>query len=553
MAASHFEQYHIGSNDPGCRETGRYRPVVGRCAECVKKGPRRVVGIAREDIRTISTRLSDAVANHDTATAARILTEHLGDLMLHDAIRVRDAAATFDIRMVSEYPVLAVAHPDCSQLCRIFPPDLPSPQFTLRNAHLEWVYVMAFARESGRIKMARAYADRISRTYADPPEKSSSSSRSFGHAWLVWSQLGLTGLAAGEIQEAAEDFITALKHAQSARCDDSSSAVKLTFGYRALVAVLLGETAAASSFLARARDDSESIGSFGWSLCTTARALIDVEEHAHDSEKSIELLDLIDDRTSFWPFVLLAQTRYSEIHGLATESLALIEHAEARYSPELGSFAYDVVVARRIEVLVILGRLAEAREVLEDRAAGGPHCQLARLALLLGERDYLTLEREVDQALMLLALTPAQRVQAQALRALGFLLYDGTIPGHLSPGVGFSLAQRRHRRIALMFPPMFRVALTPFMTQEAIEEWERSKLSIRQWTASDNAGAFDLSGRELALLRHIDQGLSYQEIAAREHRSINTVKTQLKSLYKKLGVSTRAEAAASGHRLHLLD
>ncbi len=60
------------------------------------------------------------------------------------------------------------------------------------------------------------------------------------------------------------------------------------------------------------------------------------------------------------------------------------------------------------------------------------------------------------------------------------------------------------------------------------------------------------SAGELAVLEFLPSDLTYAEIASRRYVSVNTVKSQLKSLYRKLGVTTRAGAAERGRRLGLL-
>ncbi|MGC3955200.1 MAG: LuxR C-terminal-related transcriptional regulator [Propionicimonas sp.] len=441
-------------------------------------------------------------------------------------------------------------HPQRHQLQRVFAPPSRLPQLTWRDGSHDWVHAMAFARAAGRIDLARSYARRgFSGIDGESVERQS---HPLGQEWLVWFQLGLTSLASGELQRATEEFATASGYATRAPGDGPSAAVRLTFGYRALVAALLGATTAASNHLARAQGTPEKVGGFAWSLLATTRALVDVEENTPESHDAIAALELIDDPEPFWACILLAQTRYAELHGLAVDSLALIERAESRYRPEIGSFAYDILVARRVEALVILGRLAAARATYNDKATDSPHCRVAQLGLLCAEHNFGVLERETEAVLGLPSLAPAQRVQAQALGAMGLYGRDGAIPDYLSPGIGFALSQRRHRRIALMFPPFMRDALAPHLLAETFEEWERSKITIRLWSKLD-AKALALTPRELALLRHIDHDLSSREIAAREHVSINTVKTQLKSLYRKLGVSTRAEAVARGRRSNLLE
>ncbi len=503
--------------------------------------------MATTDVSGVARELRDATARGDAARTAQLLTEHLAELLIEDADSVTDAAATVDIAAAADFPVLAVVHPQRRQLqvlARNFTFPAPNPA-----DRMSWVYAMALARESGRTEVAR----RLARHCTVGDDGAGARYKSPSREWLVSFQLALTSLESGQLERASEELSTASEHAQRADRGTMCAASRVTFGYRALTSALTGATATSAAHLDRAGGHSDAAGGLRWSLNAVARAIIDVEEHHPHSHDAIADLDLVDDRDSFWVYSLLARTRYLELHGLPADSLSLIEAADQRYRPEIGSLAHDILVARKIEALVIIGKVAVARAVYEDRATDTPHCRLALLGLLCAEREFLELEKATSEVLEDPALSPAQRVQAKAFRALSFLARFGAIPEHLSPGIGFALSRRPHMRIALMFPPVFREALRPFMSPESYAEWECSKLRIRGWSAADGEKAFQLTPREMVLLRHIDQGLSYQEIAAHEHVSVNTVKAQLKSMYKKLGVSSRAEAAASGRRWHLLD
>jgi LuxR family maltose regulon positive regulatory protein len=61
-----------------------------------------------------------------------------------------------------------------------------------------------------------------------------------------------------------------------------------------------------------------------------------------------------------------------------------------------------------------------------------------------------------------------------------------------------------------------------------------------------------LSGRELEVLRHVSRMLSTAEIAEEMYLSVNTVKSHLKSIFRKLGVSHRREAVRRARQLALL-
>jgi LuxR family maltose regulon positive regulatory protein len=61
-----------------------------------------------------------------------------------------------------------------------------------------------------------------------------------------------------------------------------------------------------------------------------------------------------------------------------------------------------------------------------------------------------------------------------------------------------------------------------------------------------------LSDREQIVLRYLPTGLSNKRIAAELHMSVNTLKTHLKSIYRKLGARSRGESVAHARELHLL-
>jgi ATP/maltotriose-dependent transcriptional regulator MalT len=76
-------------------------------------------------------------------------------------------------------------------------------------------------------------------------------------------------------------------------------------------------------------------------------------------------------------------------------------------------------------------------------------------------------------------------------------------------------------------------------------------------TARANAGNGHVveqpSAAELAVLRCLAAGLSRREIGAELYISLNTVKTHIRELYRKLGASSRADAVARAEALGLLE
>ena len=69
----------------------------------------------------------------------------------------------------------------------------------------------------------------------------------------------------------------------------------------------------------------------------------------------------------------------------------------------------------------------------------------------------------------------------------------------------------------------------------------------QEWDSAEHLGeAAGLSPREGSVLALVVSGLSNQQIADRLYLSINSVKTYIRSTYRKVGVSSRAQAVAWG-------
>jgi LuxR family transcriptional regulator, maltose regulon positive regulatory protein len=85
---------------------------------------------------------------------------------------------------------------------------------------------------------------------------------------------------------------------------------------------------------------------------------------------------------------------------------------------------------------------------------------------------------------------------------------------------------------------------------ELLAKTERSlQLTAPRRRPSGPPGDSDLSERELAVLRLLASDLSQREIGAELYISLNTVKFHIRNIFRKLGVSSRAEAVARGHEL----
>jgi len=82
-----------------------------------------------------------------------------------------------------------------------------------------------------------------------------------------------------------------------------------------------------------------------------------------------------------------------------------------------------------------------------------------------------------------------------------------------------------------------------------VRELERMRDELQRATSSTLA----LSERERTVVRALVEADSTRDLAARLHVSPNTIKTQLRSIYRKLGVSSWADAVATAKRVGLAE
>jgi LuxR family maltose regulon positive regulatory protein len=86
----------------------------------------------------------------------------------------------------------------------------------------------------------------------------------------------------------------------------------------------------------------------------------------------------------------------------------------------------------------------------------------------------------------------------------------------------------------------------PAFLRDRVEALERSSI------VRSGPGAADLSTREIAVLRLLRGSLSERDIGRELHVSHNTVHSHTRSIFRKLDVTTRADAVRRARELHLL-
>jgi LuxR family maltose regulon positive regulatory protein len=273
-----------------------------------------------------------------------------------------------------------------------------------------------------------------------------------------------------------------------------------------------------------------------------------------DVQAATELMDAAADRlrTSVHWIPAAVLTGMIELAGgHPGRGLAHLDHAaRARGAEGRTEAARRAFAPLRALLRLALGHPDSASAILE-RDAGSPtvlHIGRARAELMLG-RHGAALQQL--RALSSTVLSTREHANVIALESAALLRFSnerrvGDVVDHLG-----SLLQRSGLRLPLALlpePDFDRVAdaLTAAGYADLLGAGRIRPL------LPELGGAGVLSRRETAVLAALVEHPSHTAIAAQLNVSVNTVKSQLRSVYRKLGVSTRDEAIAVAIDRHLL-
>ena len=172
-----------------------------------------------------------------------------------------------------------------------------------------------------------------------------------------------------------------------------------------------------------------------------------------------------------------------------------------------------------------------------------------------GEVRQLITDTQPDVAVVDLAIDHGDHdtvaVIAQAGPATAVLVFcERADPAHVEEAIaagasGFLLKTARPAEILLAVESLAEghIYLQPQLTRAFL-----SRLTGR----ADEAGIVSVTGREMEILQLIANGMSTDEAATALERSPATVKTHIRSAFKKLGANHRAHAVALALRLRLI-
>ena len=384
---------------------------------------------------------------------------------------------------------------------------------------------------------------------------------------LLWFALGTAGLRRWEIQEARRALRRADRELGAGGIPEFQARAR---AWRALAEAWYGDLAAAE----RSAADLQAAPAAGTTappvLAGLASALVSLGRD--DLAAAQRLLDAVDqERTGQFPgepsvsaVAALIRARIMLADGDGTAARTVLSRLRAAWGPAYPVLS-DVITVAEGDVALRAGDTGRARSILllveDSEHAGRPSGRLLHAGLLIAAGEFTAVLSAVQPCLngstdgvtrqeritsLLLAAVAHRRLgsagQAAGLmeQALALAEPDGAYRVFLDGGAPVRSA------ITVLVPPSSRHA---GFAGRILERFEAQ--APRAAGAAEQA-TVPLTDSERAVLCFLPSHMTNEEISQALFLSVNTVKTHLRSAYRKLGVGSRRDAIACGRRIGLL-
>jgi DNA-binding CsgD family transcriptional regulator len=276
----------------------------------------------------------------------------------------------------------------------------------------------------------------------------------------------------------------------------------------------------------------------------------------YDEVSLASALEITGDGTKqleVWPFVAALVFAHGLHLGDPAASLAHLGTLRLGHAPAVADQGTATGVLRRaqVDLLIATGQATRALRVIKEAGSSSPWLMLpaARLRLLNGDYEAVRAiasrtswhetasRRDTRHMLLLKAIARLRMGDTDEARQSVELLNRVRTPDEVLSLASLSPADR---------DDLFGLADIP-LTDEAAE-----RLARAQPVFPERVHLVELTTREQAVLTELDAGGTIAQVARTLHVSVNTVRTQVKSAYRKLSASSREDALMRAYELGVL-
>ncbi|GAA2955276.1 hypothetical protein GCM10010459_07530 [Microbacterium schleiferi] len=498
-----------------------------------------------EVLSTLIEQVDAAWQRDDAATAIRLLNAGLWPLFLDRPAELRrllapvpEDAAPPALLLAKRFALPVLDSPERIRLLATRPMDAAPGSNLDAPTDQGWRIAqrMIAHRLRGEFDEARDVAQRLRQHIETESAHEPAQLPQFLAA--AYSQLGTTELLAGDTAAALADYRAAL----AATDGEAELGIRRdALIKQACVLAMEGRLRDAEATLARAETERHPNNAYADRIrarTRLARALIAVERMDESAPQVLASLDR-DLLFEFWPLVVLAEGRWRLATGNPASVMDLVDAETENRQLPAGSLGLCVATFLREKAGEMLGM--PPTMPLRDPDSLPALCALGAVRALITRADPLVAVHAARSLAQRRGVGPSVRLEALLLTSLA-LQRAGLPAEERISGAAAALA----RDEGLWRP----FAVVPAAVRDEIPLDLPSHLAHA--TVPAPPPAVILTPREREVLTALASPDSLAQIAARLHVSVNTIKSQVRSLYRRMGVSSRQEAIAEATRLGLV-
>lgn len=356
-------------------------------------------------------------------------------------------------------------------------------------------------------------------------------------------QTGISAMMAGDFTRALTAFTQVQLHPATPKY---SYLTRDALVKSALIHACFGNATTAKAFVERTKR-LERTSSWMEPHIDAQLEFVSILTDTGSSEEALEQLEAVSlhDIGEMWPFYIVAIHRVLESAGYFNELDHRLEIFDALPFPRVDGdgFAGSVIPLKRAKLALRLGRGSDALELL-DRA--DPNLTYTKLIQAYAHLYAGRNEQSLQLASSLRHDTRGFRLmEVQRLSIVSTAQFQA---GHTEDSIAtLEHASRLPRGLAPSEIELFNPMMRDF-AEEHVKTWPPHSDEPSTFLVGLPEPGRTLTERETEILDYLAQGYTRIRIAEALFISPNTVKTQLRSIFQKLGVSAAADAIREGQR-----